>query len=68
MQARMKNPAMIIPEAVQPIQGLMAATQKGGVEPRTLGLVHLRASQINGCSACVESASNMPSKEATPAR
>ena len=54
MQARMKNPAMIIPEAMQPIQGLMAATQKGGVEPRTLGLVHLRASQINGCSACVE--------------
>jgi hypothetical protein len=29
-----------------PIQGLMAATQKGGVESRTLGLVHLRASQI----------------------
>jgi len=51
----MKNPAMIIPEAMQQIQGLMAATQKGGVEPRTLGLVHLRASQINGCSACVES-------------
>jgi hypothetical protein len=40
MQARMKNPAMIIPEAMQPIQGLMAATQKGGVEPRTLRLVH----------------------------
>jgi AhpD family alkylhydroperoxidase len=55
MQARMKNPAMIIPEAMQPIQGLMAATQKGGVAPKTLGLVHLRASQINGCSACVES-------------
>ena len=55
MQARMKNPAMIIPEAMQPIRGLMAATQSGGVEPRTLGLVHLRASQINGCSACVES-------------
>lgn len=54
MQARMKNPAMIIPEAMQPIQGLIAAMQKGGVDPRTLGLVHLRASQINGCSACVE--------------
>ena len=55
MQARMKNPAMIIPEAMQPIQGLMAAAQKGGVEPRTPGLVHLRVSRINGCSACVES-------------
>jgi AhpD family alkylhydroperoxidase len=55
MEARMKNPAMIITEAMQPIQGLMAATQKGGVAPKTLGLVHLRASQINGCSSCVES-------------
>ncbi len=32
MQARMKNPAMIIPEAMQPIQGLTAATQKGGAD------------------------------------
>jgi AhpD family alkylhydroperoxidase len=55
MQARMKNPAMIITDAMQPIQALMAATQKGGVSPKTLSLVHLRASQINGCSACVES-------------
>ena len=54
MQARMMNPAMLIPEALQPIQDLMAATQKGGVPARTLGLVHLRASQINGCSACVD--------------
>src|SRR5262249_15935944 len=29
------------------------ATYKGGVSPRTLELVHLRASQINGCSFCV---------------
>src|SRR5262249_59272212 len=27
----------------------------GGVDPATLELVHLRASQINGCSACVDS-------------
>src|SRR5262249_4982432 len=40
---------------MQPIQALHAATQKGGVPPQTLGLVHLRASQINGCSACVDS-------------
>jgi alkylhydroperoxidase family enzyme len=53
MQARMKNPAMILPDAMQAIQDLQAATQKGGVPPTTLGLIHLRASQINGCSACV---------------
>jgi AhpD family alkylhydroperoxidase len=53
MQPRMKNPAMIIPEAMQAIQALNAATQKGGVPEATLALVHLRASQINGCSPCV---------------
>jgi AhpD family alkylhydroperoxidase len=55
MQARMKNPAMIFPDAMQAIQSLNAATEKGGVSPTTLGLVHLRASQINGCSSCVDS-------------
>jgi AhpD family alkylhydroperoxidase len=55
MQARMKNPAEILPEAVKPLQALYGAVQKGGVAPHTLGLVHLRASQINGCSFCVDS-------------
>ena len=57
MQARMKNPAMIIPDAMKAIQALNAATQQGGVPPATLGLVHLRASQINGCSFCCDSGS-----------
>ena len=54
MQARMKNPAMVLPGAMQSIQGLMKATTQGGVPQATLELVHLRASQINGCSACVD--------------
>lgn len=54
MQARMKNPAMIIPEAMQALQALGKASEKNGVPSRTLGLVHLRASQINGCSVCVD--------------
>ena len=53
LQPRMKNPAMVITEAMPAIQGLYAATQKGGVARETLELVHLRASQINGCSFCV---------------
>jgi AhpD family alkylhydroperoxidase len=53
----MKNPAMIIPDAMKAIQALNAATQQGGVPAATLGLVHLRASQINGCSFCCESGS-----------
>src|SRR5262245_22397202 len=53
MQPRMKNPASILPGAMQAIQALMAATEKGGAPASTLQLVHLRASQINGCGACV---------------
>jgi AhpD family alkylhydroperoxidase len=51
----MANPAMIIPEAMEPIKQLYAAALKGGVPRTTLELVHLRASQINGCSYCVAS-------------
>src|SRR5205807_3119640 len=53
-QARMKNPAMLIPEAMQPLMSVVAAVRKSGVPQRTLDLVHLRASQINGCSLCVD--------------
>jgi len=53
MQPRMKNPAMVLPDAMKPLQALYAATQRGGVPQRTLELVHLRVSQINGCSFCV---------------
>ena len=55
MQARMKNPAIILPDAMQGIQNLYKAMNQGGVPQQTLELVHLRASQINGCSACVDS-------------
>jgi AhpD family alkylhydroperoxidase len=55
MQERMKNPAMVLPDAMQAIGGLLKATGTGGVPQATLELVHLRASQINGCSACVDS-------------
>ena len=54
MQARMKNPAMIIPGVMEALQALAKATEQGGVPKKTLDLVHLRASQINGCSVCVD--------------
>jgi AhpD family alkylhydroperoxidase len=54
MQARLKNPAMIFPEATKAIQVLLGAMQSGGVPRRTLELAHLRASQINGCGFCVD--------------
>jgi len=51
----MTNPAMVLPDAMQAIQRLFKATEHGGVPSATLELVHLRTSQINGCSACVDS-------------
>jgi len=54
MEARMTNPAMVL-GAMEPIQALFKAIYAGGVDPATLELVHLRTSQINGCSACVDS-------------
>jgi AhpD family alkylhydroperoxidase len=54
MQTRMKNPAMLIPDAMQALLALNSATEKAGVPSTTLGLAHLRVSQINGCSVCVD--------------
>jgi AhpD family alkylhydroperoxidase len=50
----MKNPAMILPDALQALQALGASVEKSGVASRTLELVHMRASQINGCSVCLD--------------
>lgn len=63
MEPRMKNPAMIVPDAMQALFALAACTGKTGVPARTLGLVHLRASQINGCSLCVDTGTRQLKKE-----
>ena len=54
MQSRMNHPAMILPGAMQALQALGAAAAKTGLSGRTIELVQLRASQINGCSVCVD--------------
>jgi AhpD family alkylhydroperoxidase len=54
MQARMNHPAMVLPDAMPALMAVGAAARKGGVRKRTADLVHLRASQINGCSVCVD--------------
>ncbi|GAA0832651.1 carboxymuconolactone decarboxylase family protein [Streptosporangium amethystogenes subsp. fukuiense] len=51
MEARMKSSANA--DVMTAIKHLYTAIHAGGVDPRLLGLVHLRASQINGCSPCV---------------
>ena len=54
MQARMRPPALLVPEAMPSLLAVGAAAQKAGVPKRTLELVYLRASQINGCGFCVD--------------
>jgi AhpD family alkylhydroperoxidase len=54
MHARMSNPVMIVPDAMKALQALGASAEKGGVPPGTIGLIQLRASQINGCGVCVD--------------
>ncbi len=54
MHARMSNPAMIVPDALKALQALGASAEKGGVPSGTIGLIQLRASQINGCGVCVD--------------
>ena len=68
MQARMKNPALIIPEAMQALQALAKSAEQGGAPLRTLALAHLRASQINGCSVCVDLALRYKKAEDTMER
>lgn len=61
MEARMKNPALII-DAMAPFQPLWGAVMKA-VPATLLHLVHLRTSQINGCSVCVDNAARAARKE-----
>src|SRR5205085_1942486 len=54
VQARISNPALAVPGAMQALQKLGTAARHSGVPATTLYLVELRASQINGCSVCVD--------------
>src|ERR1043166_1230303 len=68
MHARINNPAMIFPDAIKALRALSAVTETGGVPQKTLELVHLRASQINGCSVCVDMHARMLKKHDTDER
>jgi AhpD family alkylhydroperoxidase len=60
MHARMKNPALILPGAMQALLAVGKVAKGGGVPMKTLNLVYIRASQINGCCFCLD----MHAKEA----
>jgi AhpD family alkylhydroperoxidase len=54
MEARIAQPAMTVPGAMDALLALSKSATKAGIPHRTLELLHLRASQINGCSVCVD--------------
>jgi AhpD family alkylhydroperoxidase len=53
MTARMTNPAFAVPGAMDALNAVSKAISRARV-PISRELVHLRASQINGCSVCVD--------------
>jgi AhpD family alkylhydroperoxidase len=54
MHARIDNPAVSVPGALQALQGIGKAVRQADIPETTLYLVELRASQINGCGVCVD--------------
>jgi AhpD family alkylhydroperoxidase len=50
----MKNPAQQLPGAFDGIMAINASVHKAGLPASLLHLTHLRASQINGCGACID--------------
>jgi AhpD family alkylhydroperoxidase len=59
MKARINNIVGIVPKALEAALALHKTAHECGVPTKTLYLIALRASQINGCSICVD----MHSKE-----
>jgi AhpD family alkylhydroperoxidase len=53
MEARMKNPAYVLPDTMKGIGSLVKAIGQGDLSEELQEIVAMRASQINGCSACV---------------
>jgi AhpD family alkylhydroperoxidase len=53
LQARMTNPAFAVPGAMDALQALGKAIAGCGLSETTRELVHIRASQINGCGVCL---------------
>jgi AhpD family alkylhydroperoxidase len=54
MQARMTHPVVVLPDAMTALLALSKAAQSDTLPPTVHQLIHLRVSQINGCSVCVD--------------
>ena len=56
MEARMQNPGAVLSGVRQGIGEINKAVKASGLPEETFELVHVRVSQINGCSACLAGA------------
>lgn len=54
MTARMTNPAMALPGAMDALMTLSGVIAGTGLSGELLELVNMRASQLNGCSTCLD--------------
>jgi AhpD family alkylhydroperoxidase len=54
MESRMTHPVYVVPAALQALLAYSAAADDLGLTRELRELVNLRASQINGCSVCVQ--------------
>jgi AhpD family alkylhydroperoxidase len=45
---------MLLPDAMPPLMALNAVLEKSDLSATLRGLVHMRISQVNGCSVCVD--------------
>jgi len=61
----MTNPVFILPDAMQAMFALNKPTEDK-LPLRLRKLVHLRASQVNGCSVCVDMHAKELQKDGTP--
>jgi len=54
MQARIPNPAFVVPGAMDALVALSDSVRASGLPANLSELINLRASQINGCGVCME--------------
>lgn len=54
IEPRLTNPAALMPEALEGIQKLLLAIGRARLPESVTELTHMRVSQINGCSSCIE--------------
>ena len=65
MEARMTHPVFAVPAALKALTAYSSAGTGLGVSAETIEMINLRASQINGCSVCVQLHSANLKKEGT---